>query len=87
MASVMKCDICGEIYKERSTEKWVKIQVVYDTGALPPTYIDACPACTKRILKYIDILKYRDGNYAIEVAPGEWLTPGCRLEKRRTCDD
>ena len=66
MASVMKCDICGEIYKERSVKPWIKMQRMFDTGALPPMYYDACPNCSKKIMDFMSILREHGSNYLIQ---------------------
>lgn len=64
MANVKKCDICGKVYENKCTEKTIELYI-YDKktttcnefGFEDYNHIDCCPACTERILGFVNVMK------------------------------
>lgn len=64
MANVKKCDICGKVYENKCPEKTIELYI-YDKKAITSNEfgfggsnsIDCCPACTERILNFVNAMK------------------------------
>lgn len=65
MANAKKCDICGKVYENKCPEKTIELYIydkknhTYDNfmRAEDFTHIDCCPACTERILGFVNVMK------------------------------
>ena len=64
MANVKKCDICGKVYENKCPEKTIELYI-YDKNTITSNEfgfggsnsIDCCPACTDRILNFVNAMK------------------------------
>lgn len=77
MATVRKCDICGEIHDLYPTgnDALADIGVIKRNDKFSSVYgkneIDCCPECTAKLLSFIDILQTYPTRYIIEITSEE----------------
>lgn len=77
MATVRKCDICGNIYTQypEATETIMMISTIKKNDKFSTVYgeneIDCCPKCTDNILSFIDVLKTYPTRYCVQVLDEE----------------
>ena len=72
MASVIKCDICGDVYEQYPVKEIMQVQVMSnETGGRCNVFhcdeYDFCPKCTATILSLIDCMKEYPNRVAIEI--------------------
>lgn len=73
MATVTKCDICGEIYESHPTGETLRLEIddrVNDPFThirIPAKKMDCCLECTKKVLGFVDVLKQYGDNHVLIV--------------------
>ena len=73
MAIVRQCDICGTIYEQYPSEKFIHMSVLdkKSAGVYGETEMDCCPKCSADILMFIDVAKTYPGRWCVTVPDEE----------------